>query len=578
MSADLNDPDLIEAARRARKPPSVSAPTPAAQSYPPEIQARIDAAQQASARTVAKAAANNPQITLSDPVRTAELNGGRYAPPPASSGPGPAGVSERVIPNESISLSSDAAGNTIVNGRPPSVSAPRPTPAPEAVPRAPSVSSGMKTAGGFLAGELGASALTTAFTPTEAYVDRGIPDVGRAGAEAVRNLNLGPNATSNQRLQDVARLGGDLVTRTAGAAVDYGNRLIHTGLDTVMANPPIAAGARIGNYLAGRDNPELPARPSLIQPAGAATPVDTATAARSLPPQVVTPPSANDPVAAGAYPAVTSSPGWTGGGAGPNGGGALPPGISMIRGADGVPIYTNVPASTRTELATGGGKLAPNADQSLTFPGVSTLVRDDKGGYTGGTIGVPNSNSPTPSVTSGGGGGYDDGDRERAAILDELQADQANRRKQLSRLVNESESAALQGHKRRSAQLAQLAGLYDKGTPDYAAYMRGNRKTDQTPEQRDQEVAKAEQERANAFGATITAKQKQQLFELQSQLANETDPKKIDQLYKRIDAIGGTQGRRYQFPSVISGYDELGRPQHSSYRADTYTGRYEPLE
>jgi hypothetical protein len=248
-------------------------------------------------------------------------------------------------------------------------------------------------------------------------------------------------------------------------------------------------------------------------------------------------------------------------------------------GADGVPIYTNIPANTRAELASNNGQLRPTADQSLTFPGASSLVRDDKGGYTGGTIGREGSNAPsvTDNVRGGSrGGNYDDGEAERQSIMDELRGDAATRRKQLSRLVNESETEALRGHKRRASVLANLAGLYDKGTPDYAAFARSNHS--QTPEQRDQESARADQLRSQAFGEQITAQQKQRVLELQKQADTETDPKKRASILERIDTVTGNQGRRYQFPSVVSGYDELGRPTHRSYRADTYTGNFEPID
>lgn len=174
-----------------------------------------------------------------------------------------------------------------------------------------------------------------------------------------------------------------------------------------------------------------PTRPVAVQPSGI-----PGTPSGPVMDQPPAPYTRLPPVSYGPYAAHTDAPAWTGGGATPGRGNVdLPAGIFRINGPDGVPIFTNNPVSTSQELVK-NGKLAMNADQSLTFPGVSNLVGNGSGGYTGGTIGVPN----TGLTRSIGQSGYDPMAEFHNAQADRQQQERFNASDVLSLLSGDPRS------------------------------------------------------------------------------------------------------------------------------------------
>lgn len=548
--ADLNDEDTIATARRARGAPNVTGGAQAVPDVGAQVQNAVAQIGQKAQNTINRGAApaapsvagNLPEAPFS--IEEAVKNSGAARasdgskPPLARAAPTATGATMYGAPGQAPSTVAPGPAP----GTSPSVAADLPAAeaATAAAPAAESVLPRIARTLGGRAGAIGAvgtAALSDLNKPTESMP---APNLGDAFAGAVSGL--GPNELARQRIQNTARFVGDVGTRAIGTGVDAVDSFAKDTLKGATApGTPLGVGMDLGNYFSGR-----PSRFDDAPPATATNANPAALPVAAPPAGAATTVAGNLPDAGGVTPVFNTGQG-----------NSNPPAPQDQSPADAL-------NSTAPGTAVVNGRVV-SAKEISDLSNRNVIPKDN--------FVDPNGNRFSNQSASNGNSFSDNGDSERRGILSSLQAEHAQRAKRLNSLVNEAESEAMAGHKRRAGILSGLAQTLDKGTPDYAAYMRGNRNVYQSGAQQAQEEARANEENAKAQGETITAKQKSIALSLQQQAASEEDPKKRANILDRLDVLSGQHGKRYQQVQRVSGYNDLGQPIYSTDSFDTYTGK-----
>jgi hypothetical protein len=250
-------------------------------------------------------------------------------------------------------------------------------------------------------------------------------------------------------------------------------------------------------------------------------------------------------------------------------------------GADGTPPRTggdiaqnsNLPGTavingrvlSPKEIADAGNRLNTVSSTAFTNAPTGVLFSAANGGIapTSEQAAAINANLGRGGAGANGGGKMfgDPAALERSQIIDELRQQQAARTKSMNRLTSASEAALAQGRKRAAGVLANLAGQYAGGQPDYAAYLPPQARPS-TPGEQVLEAAQAQDYMARAADTQEQVGRRQQIASITQQIGQESNPRKRAGLEAQLNALNGRteNNRAYTIKQPSNDVDANGSP------------------